>query len=220
MSGDAERRVFVVDDDASARRGILRLLASARFAAEGFGSAAEFLARAPYPGSCCLVLDYQMPEMSGLELQSRLRERGLRVPIVFVTGHGDVPASVRAMKDGAVDFLLKPFTAEELLTAVELALEKGRVGAAEEAERSALRQRWETLTPREKEVLELVVAGLLNKQTAGRLGTVEKTVKAHRARIMQKMAAGSLADLVRMAAKLGPAASPGDAPNESKTKVH
>jgi FixJ family two-component response regulator len=203
VSGDPVRRVFVVDDDPSARRGILRLLASAGFEAEGFASACEFLARAPYPGSSCLVLDYQMPEMSGLELQSALRERGLRLPIVFVTGHGDVPASVRAMKDGAVDFLLKPFTAEELLAAVAIALENGRVAAAEEAERATVRERWETLTPREKEVLELVVAGLLNKQTAGRLGTVEKTVKAHRARIMQKMAAGSLADLVRMAAKLG-----------------
>jgi FixJ family two-component response regulator len=208
--------IFVVDDDPSARGGIARLLASTGHRVEAFASAGEYLAREPHAGPCCLVLDLKMPGMSGLELQERLRERGHDLPIVFVTGHGDVPASVRAMKGGAVDFLLKPFGADDLLSAVTAAMERGRAEAAEREEASALVARWQTLTPREREVLALVVTGLLNKQVASRLAISEKTVKVHRARVMEKMGAHSLAELVRLAERLEaegelPGWSPGDA---------
>jgi FixJ family two-component response regulator len=212
--------IFVVDDDPSARTGIARLLASTGHRVEAFASPGEFLARAPHDGPCCLVLDLEMPGMNGLELQERLHDRGHDLPIVFVTGHGNVPASVRAMKGGAVDFLLKPFGTDELLQAVRAAMERGRTEAAAREEMSALVARWATLTPRERDVLALVVTGLLNKQVASRLGISEKTVKVHRARVMEKMAAHSLAELVRLAERLEadgelPGWSPGDAAHGS-----
>lgn len=194
--------IFVVDDDPSARTGIARLLGATGHRVEAFASPGEFLDREPHRGPCCLVLDLRMPEMNGLELQELLNERGHELPIVFVTGHGDVPSSVRAMKGGAVDFLLKPFGAEELLRAVATAMERGRAESLAREETTALAVRAATLTPREREVLALVVTGLLNKQVGARLGISEKTVKVHRARVMEKMAAHSLAELVRLAERL------------------
>ena len=182
---------------------------------EAFASPGEFLGRGPHHGPCCLVLDLQMPEMNGLELQELLHQRGNELPIVFVTGHGDVPSSVRAMKGGAVDFLLKPFGADELLLAVATAMERGRAESLAREETAALAARAATLTPREREVLALVVTGLLNKQVAARLGISEKTVKVHRARVMEKMAAHSLAELVRLAERLE---VDGEPPRKDETK--
>jgi len=204
--------VFVVDDDLSARRGIQRLLAATGHRVEAFASPGDFFDHEPHEGPCCLVLDLQMPEMTGLELQERLHQRGHDLPIVFVTGHGDVPSSVQAMKGGAIDFLLKPFEAEELVRAVEAALARGRAEAAEREDLAALTERWSALTQREREVASLVVAGLLNKQVAGRLGISEKTVKVHRARVMEKTGATSFAELVRLAQRLGVVREPPDPP--------
>ena len=195
--------VFVVDDDHSVRQAMSRLLASAGYRCETYSSAAGFLARPPVEAPSCLVLDLRMPGMGGLELQKELVEAGHRLPIVFVTGHGDVPSSVQAMRRGAVDFLLKPFTDVELLAAVESALERDRAGLSERLELHRIHQRLHTLTPRERQVFELVVQGLLNKQVAGRIGTSEKTVKAHRANVMRKMAVDSLAALVHLSERLG-----------------
>jgi FixJ family two-component response regulator len=192
--------IFVVDDDDAVRRALSRLLASAGYRSESFASPIEFMARPPYDGGpSCLVLDLQMPGMTGLELQLRLREAGHLVPIVFITGHGDIPTSVQAMRRGAVDFLSKPFTDEQLLAAIDTALERDRGALASRRTLRDLVTRWHTLTPREREVFALVVQGLLNKQVAGRLGTAEKTIKAHRAKVVEKMGASSLAELVRMA---------------------
>ena len=201
MDGDAI--VFVVDDDASVRRSTERLVRSAGFAIQAFASAREFLdnARTEKPG--CLVLDVHMPGLSGLDLQRELAQRGVELPIIFLTGHGDIPMTVRAMKAGAVEFLTKPVKSRELLAAIESAIERGLVSHQARRETLALRQRYERLTPREREVLPLVVAGLLNKQIAGEVATSERTVKFHRAHIMKKMEAESLADLVRMAGRLG-----------------
>jgi RNA polymerase sigma factor (sigma-70 family) len=194
--------VFVVDDDHSVRQAVSRLLTSAGYRCEAFPSAAGFLARPPADAPSCLLLDLRMPGMGGLELQKQLVEAGHRLPIVFVTGHGDVPSSVQAMRRGAVDFLLKPFTDTALLAAVETALERDRTALAERIELRRIHERLETLTPRERQVFELVVQGLLNKQVAGRIGTSEKTVKAHRANVMRKMAVDSLAALVHLAERL------------------
>jgi FixJ family two-component response regulator len=200
--------VIIVDDDASVRRSMVRLLGLAGHRTETYASAEEFLASPPRRTPACLVLDLRMPGIGGLELQERLAAAGHALPIVFVTGHGDVPASVQAMKGGAVDFLLKPFGADELLAAVDSALERARREVEETRGLDELRTRFATLTPRERQVFELVVTGLLNKQVAGRLGTSEKTVKAHRARVMERMAATSFAELVRMAERLGHGAAP------------
>jgi FixJ family two-component response regulator len=202
----SEPLVCVVDDDESARRGVARLLVATGYRVETFAAPADFIARAPSLRASCLVLDLRMPGMSGLEVQDQLIAGRHDVPIVFITGHGDVPSSVRAMKGGAFDFLLKPFQGDELLRAVAMAVERGREAGVRRSEHDAVAERCETLTPREREVFSLVVEGLLNKQVAARLGTSEKTVKAHRARVMEKMAAGSFADLVRMAELLRPGA--------------
>ena len=195
--------VFVVDDDASLRRSTERLVRSLGVDVQTFASAREFLdgARVERPG--CLVLDVRMPGVSGLDLQDELTQRGIHLPIVFLTGHGDIPMTVRAMRAGAVEFLTKPVKPRELLAAVRTALERGRESQRARRESDLLRERYETLTPRERQVLPLVVAGLLNKQIAGQLTSSERTVKFHRAHIMKKMQADSLAELVRMAERLG-----------------
>jgi len=199
---DADSTVFVVDDDPSVRGGLGRLFKSVGLGVEAFASAREFLERPPAPGAACLVLDVRLPELSGLDLQAELAERGVAIPIIFITGHGSVPMSVRAMKAGAADFLEKPVDEQELLDAVHRALERARVAKGEEAALEEVRGRLASLTPREREVLAHVVAGRLNKQIAADLGTSEKTVKVHRARVMEKMKVSSLAELVRAAEKL------------------
>jgi FixJ family two-component response regulator len=196
--------VYVIDDDASFRKAVSRLLRSAGLEVEALASAGEFLERPATDRPACLVLDVRMPGPSGMDLQSALEEIGRDIPIVFMTGHGDVSTSVRAMKKGAVDFLEKPFRAPELLACVERGLARSRQSRAEGAERAVVERRFATLTSRERDVLRLVVTGMLNKQIAGELGIAEKTVKIHRGHAMQKMGAGSVAELVRMVQKLRP----------------
>jgi FixJ family two-component response regulator len=194
--------VFVVDDDASMRRSLERLLRSFGYTVEGYASAAAFLARSPATGIACLVLDLRMPGMDGLDLQGRLAARGDDLPVVFVSGHGDVPSSVRAMKAGALDFLTKPFDESVLRAAIERALDWHGERRASRADLDALRARFETLTPREREVSREVAEGRLNKQIAERLGTSEKTIKVHRARVMEKLGARSVVELVRIVDRL------------------
>ena len=200
---EAEPIVFVVDDDPSVRTSTARLVRSAGFDVKTFGSAAEFLASPRPEGPACLVLDVRLPGQSGLDLQRDLTGSGVEIPIIFMSGHGDIPMSVRAMKAGAVEFLTKPYRKNDLLDAIRASIERDRVSRRKRLEARALRERYEQLTPREREVMALVVAGLLNKQIAGELATAERTIKFHRAHIMQKMEAESVAELVRMAGQLG-----------------
>jgi FixJ family two-component response regulator len=195
--------VFIVDDDPSVRKSLRRVVTSAGYAAEDFASAQEFLARAPVAGPSCLVLDVRMPGLTGPDLQEMLARAAHRIPIVFVTGHGDVPMSVKAMKAGAVDFLTKPFGPESLLDAIERAVTQDVKDLREEGRTTEVVGRVKQLTAREAEVFALVVTGMLNKQIAGELGITEKTVKVHRARVMEKMRADSFADLVRLADRAG-----------------
>ena len=199
---EAEPIVFVVDDDLSVRRSTERLLRTAGLKVQTFTSAREFLKHPRPEGPSCLVLDVRMPGLSGIELQRELTQSGIHIPIIFITAHGDIPMTVRAMKAGAVEFLTKPFRSRGLLDAIRAAIGRDRTAHKERAETEGLRQRYEQLTPREREVMPLVAAGLLNKQVAGELATTERTIKFHRAHIMQKMGAESLADLVRMVEKL------------------
>jgi FixJ family two-component response regulator len=204
--------VFVVDDDPLVRDSVADLLNSAGFPARTFGSAAEFIRSERPDVSSCLILDVELPDLSGLDLQAELVKSGIAMPIVFLTGHGDIPMSVRAMKAGAVEFLTKPFRKEPLFDAVKEALARDGEWRKHRSETLELRNRLGTLTPREREVFALVVTGLLNKQVAGELGTTDLTVKAHRGRVMRKMGAGSLAELVRMAEKLEISSAPGVRP--------
>ena len=195
--------VYVVDDDASVRRALARLIAAAGIDVETFPSASAFLERPVTDRPACLVLDVRLRGESGLELQATLGDARRRLPIIFLTGHATVPASVHAMKQGALDFLQKPVDELELLGGIERALRQSREARAEEGIRTGIQHRLDSLTRRERQVLELVAAGLLNKQIGERLGLSEKTVKVHRGRVMQKMAAGAVADLVRMLHKMG-----------------
>jgi FixJ family two-component response regulator len=200
--------VFVVDDDISIRESLELLIRSEGWKPETFASAQEFLARPRVFVPTCLILDVSLPGLNGLDLQKRVAIERIDMPIIFITGHGDVPMTVQAMKAGAVEFLTKPFGDEVLLTAIRHALERSRIALAHEAEMLGLRECYASLSPREREVMALVVSGLLNKQVGGELGISEITVKAHRGQVMQKMKADSLADLVRMAARLGLAPAP------------
>jgi FixJ family two-component response regulator len=200
---EMEPLVIIVDDDLSVRRSTERLVRSAGFKVQTFTSAGEFLKSPPPEGPACLVLDVRMPGLSGMELQRELARSGIHIPIIFITGHGDIPMSVSAMKAGAVEFLTKPFRSRALLEAVRTAITRDQSAQKARSEIGELRQRFKQLTPREREVMALVVAGQLNKQAASELATTERTIKFHRAHIMQKMGAESLADLVRMAEKLG-----------------
>jgi FixJ family two-component response regulator len=200
---EPEALVAIVDDDPSVRRGLQRLIQSAGWKVESFASAQEFLASPRTAAPTCLVLDLQLPGLSGLDLQKRLAEIGLEIPIVFLTGHGNIPASVQAMKAGAVQFLTKPIDEQDLFRAIREAIERDRRTRQQHADMRDLRDRYESLTAREQEVMQRVVSGLLNKQIAAELNITEDTVKFHRGHIMHKMRADSLAHLVRMAGNLG-----------------
>ena len=194
--------VFVVDDDVSVRESLAPLIRWAGWKSETFSSAQEFLSRPRDETPSCLVLDVELPDLNGLDLQERVAADRAAMPIIFITGHGDIPMSVRAMKAGAAEFLTKPFERDALLNAIRSAIERSREALLQASELTILRERYASLTPREREVLAWVVSGLLNKQVGGALGMTEATVKAHRGKIMQKMKADSLADLVRIAARL------------------
>ena len=195
--------VFVVDDDASVRKSLARLISDAGYTVQTFASATEFLARPPAAGPSCVVLDVRMPGLTGLDLQHTLASAAHEIPIIFITGHGDISMSVKAMKAGAVDFLTKPFAGKDLLEAIHRAVTKDRQDIRAEARTDEIRDRVNLLTPRESQVFALVVTGMLNKQIAAELGVGEKTVKVHRARVMEKMRAGSVAELVRLADAAG-----------------
>ncbi|RZS79754.1 LuxR family two component transcriptional regulator [Phyllobacterium myrsinacearum] len=204
MTGTPSPLVFVVDDDVSLREALGSLFRSVGMQVELFGSPAEFLARGPATCESCLVLDIRLPGVSGLDFQTQLAKRGNTIPIVFMTGHGDVPMSVRAMKAGALDFLMKPFRDQDMLDAVSNALALDRERRAAESELSTLRARYDSLTAREREVIALVTTGLMNKQIAGQLGVSEITVKIHRGHLMEKMGVRTLAELVKIYQMLRP----------------
>ncbi|TMP91340.1 MAG: response regulator transcription factor [Verrucomicrobia bacterium] len=206
--------VFLIDDDASVRKGVSRLLRSAGYKSESFESASDFLQREQHPGPACLLVDVRMPGINGMDLQETLIQRRREEQLVFITGHGDISMCAQAMKAGAADFLPKPFRDEELLQCVERALTQSAEQRRRSAEKHQIRQLLDLLTPREFEVMQLVIAGMLNKQIAGELGTAEKTVKVHRHRVMQKLRVTSVAELVRLVEKAGLAAAA-----NSKTKV-
>jgi FixJ family two-component response regulator len=202
MKSTAVPTVFIIDDDRGMRQSIQDLVESVGLRAESFATGEEFLRRKPTHDPSCLVLDVRLPQMSGLDFQRQLAETGVEIPIIFVTAHGDVPMSVRALKSGAVEFLTKPFRDQDLLDAIHQALQRDRTARERQAEIHDLQQRYHGLTAREREVMTLVVSGMLNKQIASEIGASEATVKIHRGHVMQKMQAGSVVDLLRMADKL------------------
>jgi FixJ family two-component response regulator len=203
MTIEAAPTVFVIDDDDLVRKAIQGMLKSVGLKSQTFATAQDFLRSQRPDGPSCLVLDVRLPGVNGLDFQRQLADAGLRIPIIFITGHGDIAMTVQAMKAGAVEFLTKPFRDQDLLDAIQQALERDRNTREERAKIEELHSRYRSLTPREREVMALVVAGLLNKQIAGELGTSEASVKVHRQHVMEKIGAGSLAELVRMADKLG-----------------
>ena len=207
MKAAAVPTVFIIDDDRGMRQAIQDLVESVGLRAESFATGQEFLNKRRTSDPSCLVLDVRLPQMSGLDFQHRLAEIGMQIPIIFITAHGDIPMSVRALKSGAVEFLTKPFRDQDLLDAIQQALQRDRVVQEHEAEVRELRERYQGLTAREREVMGFVVSGLLNKQIASEIGASEATIKIHRGNLMEKMQAASLVDLVRMADKLKPISS-------------